>query len=504
MKNCFLIVSYIAIFFVLQMPIQLFAQKRTTVFLESAETLSFDQTTRSNAQLLKGNVRFRHENVVMYCDSAYFYEKNNSLDAFGNVKIVQGDTLFIYGDKLFYDGNARLAQLRNNVRMVNRNSVLTTQKLDYDTYQSIGYYYDNGTLTDKTNILSSQKGEYITKQNLMKFKKNVTLTNPEFVLYSDTLHYHTNTTVATLVGPSNIISDSTTIYAEKGWYHTSTENAKLTKKASITQKNGRRIVGDSILYNKKNAIAEAFSHVVLSDSAQQISVTGNYAKYFEKKEKGFFTQYATFREHGSSDTLFLSADTLFYASINNSYAIKAYHGVRFWQTDMQGVCDSLTYSESDSLLTMHANPILWNNNNQITGSVIHVNMANEKVDNFVVDENAFMLSEEDKETFNQLSGRKIIGHILNGKLKKIEVIGNAQSIYYVKDGNNAVGTNRAESAFLTIYLNKKNKAEKIVMSPQSGGILYPPSQKDATIVKFNSFKQYKENRPKNQFDIYKK
>lgn len=478
------------------------AQNKTTVFLENAETLSFDQNVRNNAQLLQGNVRFRHDKTLMLCDNAYFYEKTNSLDAFGNVKIIQGDTLFIYGNTLYYNGNTRLAQMRNNVRMINRDAVLTTQKLDYDTYSNIGYYTDFGTLTDKKNVLTSKEGEYLTKQNIIKFKQNVVLKNAEFTLYSDTLHYHTYNSLATIVGPTTIISDSTRIYAEKGWYNTSTEDTKLTKNGKIQHKNGKSIQGDSIFYNKKYATIEAFSNTLLKDSVQQISVLGNYGKYFEQNEKGYVTKKATFREHSTADTLFLSADSLLYESIKGDFSVKAFRNVRFWQTDFQGTCDSLTYNQTDSLLTMYHNPILWNEENQISGKVITLKMTGDKVDHFIVEEDAFILSEENPEEFNQLSGRKIIGYILNDKIRKIEIIGNAQSIYYVKDGESAIGTNRAESALLTIFLNDSNQAEKIVMSPQSGGILYPTFQKNISIIRLSNFLKQNNNRPKNQYDIY--
>ncbi len=505
MNNNFLILFFLQLFCIGFIGSgNVMAQHKTTVFLENAETLSFDQNRHNNAQLLKGNVRFRHDKTIMHCDSAYFYEKTNSLDAFGNVKIVQGDTLFIYGNTLFYNGNTRLAQMRNNVRMINRNAVLTTQKLDYDTYLNVGYYSDFGTLTDKKNVLTSQNGEYLTKQSLIKFKRNVVLTNPEFTLRSDTLLYHTNSTIATIVGPTTITTDSTTIYAEQGWYNTTTEDAKLTKNSKIQHQNGRRIQGDSILYKKNLATIEAFSNVVLSDSAQSVSVLGNYGKYFEKEEKGFITKRATFREHSSSDTLFLSADSLKYQSINDSYSIKAYRNVRFWRTDIQGVCDSLTYNQADSLLTMYHNPILWNEANQISGKIIKIKIVGDKIDKFYVEENSFIISEENPDEYNQLSGRKIVGHIINEKLRKIEITGNAQSIYYVKDRESAIGTNRAESAFLTIYLNDSNQTEKIVMSPQSGGILYPSSKKDASITRLSNFLKQNEIRPKNQFDIYTK
>ena len=78
------------------------------VYLEHSETLSFDEDRLPNVQILKGDVRFRHDSVLMYCDSAYFFEKQNSLHAFGRVHLVQGDSIEGFGDILYYNGNTKL------------------------------------------------------------------------------------------------------------------------------------------------------------------------------------------------------------------------------------------------------------------------------------------------------------------------------------------------------------------------------------------------------------
>ena len=85
---------------------------QTMVYLERAENLSFDQERIADAQILRGNVIFRHDDALMYCDSAYFYENTNSLDAFGHVRFEQGDTLQGFGEVLYYNGNTMLARLR--------------------------------------------------------------------------------------------------------------------------------------------------------------------------------------------------------------------------------------------------------------------------------------------------------------------------------------------------------------------------------------------------------
>lgn len=134
------------------------APKKTKVFLEHANTLSFDKERNAEAQVLNGDVCFRHDSSYMYCDSAYFFEQTNSLEAFSNVRMEQGDTLFVYGNYLFYDGNTQIAYLRENVRMENGQVTLFTDSLNYERIPDIGYYFDGGLIVDSLNQLSSFTG----------------------------------------------------------------------------------------------------------------------------------------------------------------------------------------------------------------------------------------------------------------------------------------------------------------------------------------------------------
>ena len=105
----------------------------TKVILIHSDELSYNQMLKPDAQLLKGNVHFRQDNVHMYCDSAYYYEKSNSFEAYKNVKMEQGDTLFLYGDYLHYDGNTQMAFVRMNVKLINRKTILTTDNTEFRT-----------------------------------------------------------------------------------------------------------------------------------------------------------------------------------------------------------------------------------------------------------------------------------------------------------------------------------------------------------------------------------
>lgn len=207
--------------------------KITKVYLEHANTLSFDKDVNADAQFLQGDVCFRHDSSYMYCDSAYFFETTNSLEAFSNVRMEQGDTLFVYGNYLFYDGNSQIAYLRENVRMENGEVTLFTDSLNYERIPDIGYYFDGGLIVDSLNQLSSYYGQYSPGTKLAVFNDSVRLENPQFTLYSDTLHYDTESKIATILGPSVIVSDSGTIHSSRGWYNTETNTSLLLDRKSV-------------------------------------------------------------------------------------------------------------------------------------------------------------------------------------------------------------------------------------------------------------------------------
>ena len=323
--------------------------KKTKVYLLHADEGQADKLARPDVQVLIGNVKLRHDSMYMYCDSALIFEKTNSVEAFSNVRMEQGDTLFIYGDYLYYDGMTQIAQLRENVKMINRNTTLLTDSLNYDRLYDLGYYFEGGTLMDEENVLTSDWGEYspATKQSV--FNHDVKLVNPKFVLTSDTLRYNTESKIAVILGPSNIVSDNNHIYSERGFYNTMTEQAELLDRSVLTNQ-GKKLVGDSLFYDRIIGYGEAFDNVKMTDSINKNMLTGDYCFYNELTDSAFATKRAVAIDYSQGpDSLFMHGDTLQLVSYNlNTDSVfrlmKAYHKVRMYRTDVQGVCDSLVYN----------------------------------------------------------------------------------------------------------------------------------------------------------------
>ena len=115
------------------------------VYLVHADVLHFDQYKNPDATILNGKVHFTHVDARLYCDSAYFYEASNSFEAFGHVKMYQGDTLSLFSDYAYYDGNEQMARARYNVILKNRKTTLYTDSLDFDRLYDNAYFFEGST-----------------------------------------------------------------------------------------------------------------------------------------------------------------------------------------------------------------------------------------------------------------------------------------------------------------------------------------------------------------------
>ena len=476
--------------------------KKTKVYLIHSNTLSFDKAVKPDAQILNGDVCFRHDSSYMYCDSAYFFEQTNSLEAFSNVRMEQGDTLFVYGDYLFYDGNTQVAYLRENVRMENGQVTLFTDSLNYERIPNIGYYFEGGLIVDSLNQLSSFYGQYSPETKLAVFNDSVQVENPDFTLYSDTLHYDTESKVATILGPSVIVSDSGTIHTSRGWYDT-VNNASLLLDQPQVESGEKILIGDSIFYNRDTGMGEVYGNMSLIDTAQHVTLQGEYGYYNEQTGYAFATDSARFLEYSQGDTLFLHADTLQMVTVDSVYReIKAYYGVRFYRIDMQGVCDSMQFNTRDSVLYMYTEPVLWNEQYQLYGDTIAIYMNDSTIEYAHVIQFAFAAQHVDSSYYNQLKGNDLKAYFEGQAVHQIDVAGNAESIFYPLEKDGAkVGMNETKSGFLTIWV-KDNKLDKLKIWPSPVGSMTPIPDLKPDQKMLKDFYWFDYLRPKNRDDIY--
>jgi lipopolysaccharide export system protein LptA len=513
------------------------AYSQSKVEIINADSFEFDEDLGNGAKRLLGNVQFRQDDVLMFSDSAYYYD-NNALDAFGNIHINKNDSVHLYGDFLKYDGNSKLASVTGKVvTLKDKTMTLTTSKLDFNMQSNIGYYNNKGKIVTKENTLTSQNGYYYSSQKNLFFKKDVVLVNPDYKMYSDSLRYNTNTETAFFSGPTNIVSEANRIYCENGWYNTKQDKAQFNKNAWLKNKE-QKLHGDSLYYDSKNGYGKAIKNVEVLDSAQKISIRGNFLEYFEVSEKSIVTDHAVMIQYFKTDTLYLHADTLKATYDSTYFALKkiketeelknnkgkkekkvkvqmedsvasahrliyAHYKVKFFKNDLQGLCDSLVYSAADSLMRLFKKPILWSDANQLTAELINIKLYDGKIYQLRMNTNAYIISQYDSLRFNQIKGKKMIGYFTDNDLRKIDVMGNGETVYYIKDDKDGSlsGVNKAECSDMAIYITN-NKVEKLKMYKKPTGIMHPPKEVKPEEMMLKDFAWYAAYRPQNFEDIF--
>ena len=502
---------FYSVFCILLYSLHSFSQTKKVELLH-ANSLEFDESIGKEVKRLIGNVSLKHENALMYCDSAYLYP-NNAIDAFSNVRIQQGDSVNIYSQFLKYNGNTRMAELQKNVRFIQKGTTLTTELLFYDLKTSMANYPNGGIIISKQNTLISQFGYFNTKKSIYSFKKNVTLVNPQYVMNCDTLNYFSGTNTAYFLGPTEIKNADNYIYCESGWYNTDNDMAQFSKNAYILT-SGQKMKGDTIFYDKTKDIGKAFGNVALIDTAQNIIVTGDYAVHSGQQETSTITGHALLKQYFDTDTLFLHADTLRSIDehpVNNKNEkdtsvtwriLYAYHKVKFFRADIQGKCDSLVYSGKDSIMRLYKEPVLWNEENQLTAEKVELKTSNGEITNMFLKNTAFIISKEDSVKYNQIKGKQMTGYFKKNKLAKIFVEGNGQTIYFVKDKEKLIGVNKAECSNLMIRV-KENKVDKITFLKKPDATLFPMNEFTPDEFKLKDFVWRENERPLSMQDIFR-
>ena len=484
------------------------------VFLENADILKANEAISTDYQVLKGNVRFRRGDMYMFCDSAYFYPETSSLDAFGNVRMTQGDTLWVYSDVLHYYGDQGVAELRSNVRLENRSTTLVTDALDYEINSNVGYYFDGGTIVDNRNNteLSSQYGRYELDTKQAEFSRDVHLINDRYEMFTDLLDYNTQSHIARITSETYIVSDSNTINTTNGWYNTSADDATLYQRALITAKDGKTLLGDTVYYNRKRNYGEARGNVVITDPGNKVILDGDYGYHDDNAHYSYVTGKARAREFSQKDTIYLHADTLC-TLINyvvrdslggdSVRVLRAFNQVRFYRTDVQGICDSLQLSEQDTIINMYRHAVVWNLERQIFGDEINIHLNDSAADWATLPTGGFMAEHLGETYYDQLSGKKMKAWFQDKELRQLDVDGNVQVIMFPEEKDSTYNKMvNAESSYLRLNLKAKQEVDRIVMWPEVTGKVTPLYLAKKADMYLPQFKWYDALRPHSPEDIY--
>ena len=458
------------------------------------------------ADVLVGHVKLYHDGMYLDCDSARFYKDDNTFNAYGNVKMVQGDTLTLTSDTLLYNGPMLQAHAIGNAVLTHRKTKLTTHIIDYDRLEGVGFYPQHGVLHDGDNVLDSDYGQYTPSLNEAIFKDNVVLNNPKFNLKTNELYYYTDTEIAKIVSETNIVSaDSTFIYALRGEYDTRTGDASLMNRSHV-YKDMRDIVGDSLYSDGETGVSEAFGNVVLTDVENKCMLTGHYCRYEDNTGVAVATDSAICYEYSGVDTLYVHGDTLKMVTYNQNTDsvyrdLFAYHKVRMFRNDIQGVCDSLVSHELDSCTYMYGQPILWNEGQQVFGEEIRIYNNDSTIDWIHIINQAMTIEMLDSISYNQVKAKEMFSFFVDGVLEHNNAKGNVFVSYFMDESDgNRIGLNYTETPELNLYMENK-KVNKIWMATPNG-TMYPPFAIPEDKRYLPGFAWFDYIRPKDKDDLF--
>lgn len=480
---------------------------------------------------LAGNVKLKQDLTYFYCDSAVLNQSANIIEAFGNVHINDADSVQTYSQYLRYLGKEKIAYLKKNVKLTDSKSVLTTDELEYNTATRIGTYLKGGKVVDGSTVLTSTEGYYYGETRDMYFKKKVFLNDPQYKITTDTLLYNTYTQLARFTVPTKIITGKRVVKTSEGFYDMKNKKAVFGKRPVVDDKD-YTLIADDMAYDDSTHFGEAQGSVVYKskDTAAAYNILANNVKFNNKTGSVLATQKPLMIIKQGRDSIYITGDTLYSGKLtelekyrtvpdisdtlypvkqkagnksdsNSNRYFEAYYNVKIFSDSMQAIGDSMFYSFRDSAFRLFKSPIVWAQENQITGDTIYLYTENKKPHRFYVFENALAINRAEKELYNQVKGNTINGLFKGGNIETFRAKGSAENIYYTADEQGGfIGVNRSTSDVIDVTF-KERKPYKVVFRNNLQGTLSPMKQINSADLHVRGFKWYDDKRPKSKFEL---
>jgi len=476
-------------------------RERTQIHIMHAN--QFHKKAGSDAVRLIGDVHIRHDSTNFFCDSAYYYEKQNSFDAFQHVHINVNDSVDMYSRTMVYDGNLRFAEFFDDVRMMDDSTLLETDYMTYDRNEHLACYPHHGVTTRNDKKLVSEIGFYRDDIKEFRFFKQVEVTSPKYLLFTDTLYYNTRIEKMWFQGPTTILNDDNALEGKHGYYLTQRELAYLDDDPLMCNET-QEMKADSMLYDRQTGFAKAMNSIQMIDTSYKVILRGEYAEMWEKIGFSFATDsaYAVYYDNG--DSLFISADTMFYrfkTDLNQEEKVIGRRNVRFFRSDMQGKCDTIVYNMADSIIHMRVEPVLWTDDSQMTGNRIDIKIANHAIDSLFQRGQAFIITQDSIEGYNQINGKEMVSCFDDGSLHHVKVTSDSKVISWLReDDGSLIGINKSTSKDMKILMEDK-KISRIKYFGSIDETLFPEKDLKESERYLEGFQWLENLRPKSREDI---
>ena len=544
------------------------ASDKITIHILNNRVVTFTKTDSGDFFRFVGDVIMQQGTDTLYCDSLYQNKTTNVLEAFSNVRIAQEGGTQGLCDYLRYTAASKLAHMQGNVSLTDGKNKLWSDELTYDLGTKIGTYSNYGTLEADSTVVTSKRGEYNVKSKEARFAGNAIVKDPQYHTRSEDMSYNTETKMTHFYGKSLVVGDSgrSILQTSSGYYDSKAGLAYFTTPSSIWY-NGQYIESDTLYYNKASGLGYAHGHVIAVDTGHKSTLYCGRATYYQKRRVLWAVQKPVLQQVNGKDTLYVRADTFYSApmvqpkaqsgslkgtdsskvqsrakqgkqkeaatdtkqkkknkkdkkddlaiakvvadtSVADSTAplcFVGYHHVRIFSDSLQGVCDSISYTQTDSMIRMIYNPIAWSRNSQITGDTIIMKLDSSHIKSITVPNNAFIVSlagPANAGLYDQVQGKTLRGFFKNNTITNLRVYPNAEAIYYTKDGHNAyIGVSQAKSERMNIFFENQ-KIKKILFEKDVFQTLTPLDKADIPNTKLSRFKWLIERRPQSKEELF--
>ena len=425
----------------------------------------------------KKQVYIQHEGAEMWCDLAFFYKEENFVKAYRNVRLKQGDSVSMRGRYIEYNGDTKFAYAAGDVFLKKDTTTVTTDTMYFNRETQQAYYRTGGVVTSPNSKITSRVGRYFIEKDKISFLSNVEVTNPEYVINSDQLDFYNKPEHAYLYGPTTITSETSKVYCERGFYDTANDYGYFVKNSRIDYDN-RQVYGDSLYFDRTTNFASATNNIKVLDTLNRSLIKGHYAEVYRDKDSVLITQKAVAITVEENDSVYVHGDRLLLTGKPENRIIRAFRNVRLYKSNLSGKSDSLHTNQATGLTQMINNPILWNDQSQITGDSIHLinNTKTEKLDSLKVFNNAFIAQKDSISGFNQIKGQKLYGFFNDdNELEKVDIIKNAESIVYLREETgDLIGIDKSKSASIEILFSDKS-IDEVYKRKKPGGDIFPES-----------------------------
>lgn len=503
------------------MPFFTSAQERKQIEIEYAPYMDIVEDKPGATILTRNNssqVHVKHKGIELWCNEAIYYGNEDFIEAFGNVRVKQGDSINMTSKYVEYSGKTQLAYASGDVILIDPNSKLYTDVLHFDRIRQQAYYNQKGKVVrDTSGTITSTRGRYYMTSKKYQFVDNVKLVNPEYIIDTEQLDFYTESGFAFLYGPTTITSEASVIYCERGYYNTNNDTGYFVKKSKINY-NDRIVEGDSLYFDRNKSFASATNNITVTDTLNNSIIKGHYAEIFREKDSVFITKRALAITEQENDSIFMHSDTLMVTGPADNRIIRGYYNAKMFKSNLSGKADSIHMNQKSGLtqlinfydldsdvFTKKKHPILWHFESQITGDSIHLisNSKNETLDSLKVFNNAFVINKDSLgEGYNQISGKRLNGLFVDNALETIDVIKNAETIYYLRNSEDElIGIDKSKSGAIKIWISE-NEIDELRKLNQIGGMTYPEEDFPEKERKLKGFIWRNDERPKSIEDLF--